>query len=99
VLDISPTAIEKAKKRLGENAKKVNWIVADAAHFRTLGVIYALPDMSVSKIGNYRSAWLKNTSIRFVLSYGSSHIKVIANKEYFLALYVWLAKVIEFKIL
>lgn len=33
VLDISATAIEKAKDRLGERAKSVNWIIADAADF------------------------------------------------------------------
>jgi SAM-dependent methyltransferase len=33
VLDISITAIERAKKRLGENANKVKWIVADASNF------------------------------------------------------------------
>jgi 2-polyprenyl-3-methyl-5-hydroxy-6-metoxy-1,4-benzoquinol methylase len=35
VLDISATSIEKAKKRLGENAKKVNWIVADVSTFKS----------------------------------------------------------------
>lgn len=34
VLDISKTAIEKAKKRLGTKAEKVTWIVADAADFK-----------------------------------------------------------------
>ena len=33
VLDISAAALERAKKRLGENAHKVKWIVADAANF------------------------------------------------------------------
>ena len=33
VLDISEAAIERAKTRLGDKAKKVNWIVADAADF------------------------------------------------------------------
>lgn len=33
VLDISAVALEKAKKRLGEKAKNVNWIVADAGDF------------------------------------------------------------------
>ena len=33
VLDISERAIEKAKKRLGNQAKNVKWIVADAASF------------------------------------------------------------------
>ncbi len=35
VLDISTKAIEKAKKRLGENAQKVNWIVSDITDFET----------------------------------------------------------------
>lgn len=34
VLDISPSAIEKAKQRLGEKAKYVKWIVTDVATFR-----------------------------------------------------------------
>lgn len=33
VLDISAKAIEKAKKRLGTNAQKVNWIVSDITEF------------------------------------------------------------------
>lgn len=33
VLDISATAIEKAKKRLGAKANKVTWIVSDIVHF------------------------------------------------------------------
>ncbi len=34
VLDISATAIERAKERLGERAKNVTWIVADATTFK-----------------------------------------------------------------
>lgn len=34
VLDISAAAIDRAKQRLGERAKKVKWIVADAATFK-----------------------------------------------------------------
>lgn len=34
VLDISTAAIERAKQRLGERAKKVNWIVIDIANFK-----------------------------------------------------------------
>jgi ubiquinone/menaquinone biosynthesis C-methylase UbiE len=34
VLDISAAAINKAKKRLGTNAKNVKWIVADAVTFK-----------------------------------------------------------------
>lgn len=33
VLDISAKAIEKAKQRLGEKAKKINWIVSDITEF------------------------------------------------------------------
>jgi SAM-dependent methyltransferase len=33
VLDISGTAIDRAKKRLGEKAKNVNWIVSDITTF------------------------------------------------------------------
>lgn len=35
VLDISEKAIERAKKRLGENATKVTWIVSDICDFQT----------------------------------------------------------------
>lgn len=35
VLDISSKAIEKAKIRLGENASKVKWLVADACNFES----------------------------------------------------------------
>jgi ubiquinone/menaquinone biosynthesis C-methylase UbiE len=34
VLDISATALDKAKQRLGKRADKVKWIVADVATFR-----------------------------------------------------------------
>lgn len=34
VLDISQTAIDRAKQRLGEKSKNVKWIVADAATFK-----------------------------------------------------------------
>jgi len=34
VLDISSSAIDRAKKRLGDKAKYVKWIVADAATFK-----------------------------------------------------------------
>jgi 2-polyprenyl-3-methyl-5-hydroxy-6-metoxy-1,4-benzoquinol methylase len=33
VLDISEKALEKAKLRLGDNAKKINWIVSDITQF------------------------------------------------------------------
>jgi SAM-dependent methyltransferase len=33
VLDISANALEKAKKRLGEKAKNINWIVSDITEF------------------------------------------------------------------
>ncbi len=34
VLDISSTAVEKAKLRLVEKAKKINWIVSDVTEFK-----------------------------------------------------------------
>ncbi|MEI7504672.1 MAG: class I SAM-dependent methyltransferase [Paludibacter sp.] len=34
VLDISEAAIDKAKQRLGERAKKVKWIISDATTFK-----------------------------------------------------------------
>lgn len=34
VLDISSKSLEKAKKRLGEKANKVNWIVSDITEFK-----------------------------------------------------------------
>jgi len=33
VLDISAKALEKSQKRLGDNAKKVNWVVSDITEF------------------------------------------------------------------
>ncbi len=36
ILDISETAIERAKQRLGDNAKKVKWIVSDVTDFHPL---------------------------------------------------------------
>lgn len=35
VLDVSESALERAKLRLGTNASKVNWIVADASDFQS----------------------------------------------------------------
>lgn len=35
VLDISAAALEKAKKRLGEKAAKINWVVSDITEFET----------------------------------------------------------------
>ncbi len=37
VLDISSAAIERAKKRLGDKAQRVQWMVADAAAFQPTG--------------------------------------------------------------
>ncbi len=34
VLDISASALENAKKRLGSKAEKVHWIVSDISHFK-----------------------------------------------------------------
>lgn len=34
VLDISARALERAKKRLGKNAEKINWIVSDITEFK-----------------------------------------------------------------
>jgi trans-aconitate methyltransferase len=34
VLDISAQAIDKAKKRLGEKAEKINWVVSDITEFK-----------------------------------------------------------------
>lgn len=36
VLDISETAIERAKHRLGDNARQVKWVVADATTFQPI---------------------------------------------------------------
>lgn len=35
VLDISEHALQRAKERLGEKAKKVNWVVSDITEFKT----------------------------------------------------------------
>ncbi len=37
ILDISETAIDRAKQRLGDRANKIKWIVADAATFKPVG--------------------------------------------------------------
>jgi hypothetical protein len=34
VLDISAQALDKAKKRLGDKAQKINWVVSDITEFR-----------------------------------------------------------------
>lgn len=34
VLDISEKALEKAQKRLGKNAEKINWVVSDITEFK-----------------------------------------------------------------
>ena len=34
VLDISAKALEKAKKRLGDKAKKINWVVSDITEYK-----------------------------------------------------------------
>jgi len=34
VLDISAKALEKAKQRLGDKAKKINWVVSDITEFK-----------------------------------------------------------------
>ena len=34
VLDISAKALEKAKKRLGEKARRINWVVTDITQFK-----------------------------------------------------------------
>lgn len=36
VLDISKSALDRAKQRLGDKAKNVKWIEADAAHFQPI---------------------------------------------------------------
>ena len=36
VLDISESALDRAKKRLGKDANKVKWIIADAANFQPI---------------------------------------------------------------
>jgi ubiquinone/menaquinone biosynthesis C-methylase UbiE len=35
VLDISEQALQRAKERLGDRAKKINWVVADVTEFKT----------------------------------------------------------------
>lgn len=38
VLDISASSLERAKKRLGEKASKVNWIVSDITEFKPMTI-------------------------------------------------------------
>lgn len=47
VLDISETALEKAKERLGERARKVEWIAADVTEVRDLGTFDLWHDRAV----------------------------------------------------
>ncbi len=44
VLDISANAIERAKKRLGERAEKVNWIVSDITEFQPAATYHCWHD-------------------------------------------------------
>lgn len=44
VLDISEKALEKAQKRLAEDAEKINWIVADASEFEITQIYHLWHD-------------------------------------------------------
>jgi 2-polyprenyl-3-methyl-5-hydroxy-6-metoxy-1,4-benzoquinol methylase len=47
VLDISATALQHARHRLGDRAAQVQWIVADVTHVDTLGVFDVWHDRAV----------------------------------------------------
>ncbi|MFN5346855.1 MAG: class I SAM-dependent methyltransferase, partial [Bacteroidota bacterium] len=60
VLDISESAIERAKGRLGEKANQVKWIIEDAAKFRPMEMYYFWHDRAAfhfltdeNEISNY----------------------------------------------
>lgn len=78
VLDISGQAIEKAKKRLGESAEKVNWICSDIKNFETKvkfdlwhdrACLHFLTDEDELKI--YRQKALQSISMRGALIVGA----------------------------
>lgn len=63
VLDISEKALLRAKRRLGEDADKVNWIVSDAAEFKSNDIYDLWHDRAAFHFLNENSkkeAYLKN---------------------------------------
>ncbi|MET2984313.1 class I SAM-dependent methyltransferase [Aureibaculum conchae] len=67
VLDISEKAINKAKKRLGEKAKAVKWIVTDIIHFKPT---------------KKYDVWHDRAAFHFLTSENDiSHYTTIANKN------------------
>jgi SAM-dependent methyltransferase len=73
VLDISANAIERAKKRLGDRAKLINWIVSDAADF--------VPDRKFD-FWHDRAAFHFLTSEEKIYKYVSIAEKAIGEKGY-----------------
>lgn len=78
VLDISETAIIKAKKRLGENAEKVNWIISDVNDFKPTEIYDFWHDRATfhfiteeNEIANYIQLAYKNISINGKLVLGT----------------------------
>jgi len=78
VLDISAASLERAKKRLGEPAKKVKWIVADAASFKPTekydfwhdrAAFHFLTDEN--EINSYINTAQQNISSRGILAIGT----------------------------
>ncbi len=78
VLDISATAIDRAKQRLGDRAQKVKWIVSDAATFKPTGKYDFWHDRAAfhfltdeQEISNYLETAEQNISAKGVLVIGT----------------------------
>jgi len=63
ILDVSSAALEKAKKRLGNRANAVKWVVSDLREFETSSLIINPKLIEVSK-----SRWIFSISILILTS-------------------------------
>lgn len=78
VLDISEAAIERAKTRMADNAKKIKWIVADAANFQPTEKYDFWHDRAAfhflteeKEISNYLDTAQKNINSKGILVIGT----------------------------
>ncbi len=78
VLDISSSSLEKAKERLGNKAKKVKWIVANAANFNPSEQYDFWHDRAAfhfltnqSEIANYLNTAQRNVKPNGILTIGT----------------------------
>jgi len=82
LLDISENAIEKIKKRLGENAKKVNFVVSDILDFNTSEKFDVIHDRAsfhfltkeedIQKYANLMNDILETNGLYFVGTFSES---------------------------